>query len=143
MSLGLLLMAAFGTEGPRVQLAGATLSDFSITPTNAEVGYQLSGAGNEQSYEGTGSPYSTIQSWLILGSAGDYDCRLTVNSGTAPAGSGTGSWLNLATARAWTLTDTTVIGPVISNNCTIEIRDATTLDVLASATVTMEVQEGA
>ena len=126
-----------------VQLTGATLLDVSVTPTDAEVGYQLNTSGKEQSYEGVGNPYANIADWLVSGSVGDYECRLTVDSGTAPAGSATGSWLALSSARAWTLTDSGVVGPVISNSCTVEIRHATTQTVHAAKTVTMSVHEEA
>ena len=125
-----------------VHLTGAALSDASVSPTNSEVGYQLSGTGLEQSFEGVGNAYVTIEKWKIRGSESDYDCKLTVNSGTAPTGSGIASWINLGSAQAWTLLDTGPLGGVISNNCTIEISRATdNTDILATATVTMEVEE--
>ena len=131
-----------GSSGS-VQLAGDTLLDTSVSPTDSEVGYQLQSTGKERSYEGIGNPYLLIADWLLVGAASDYECRLTVNSGTAPAGSATGSWLALSVTRAWTLTDSSVAGPVISNNCTIEIRLASTQTVKATATVTMSVHEEA
>ena len=142
-SVSATMASAGGGASSPVQLTGATLTDNSVTPTDAEVGYQLATNGFEQSYEGIGGAYSNIDYWLIAGSVGDYECRLTVNSGTAPAGSATGSWLALSSARAWTLTDSGVAGPAIVNNCTIEIRNATTQVVQATATVTMSVQESA
>lgn len=140
---------ALAYSKPRIKLRGATLSDTSTTPTDASVGYQVAngGAGNhfEQSYTGSGNPYTNIGIWLLPKSVdpADYDVRLTVNSGTTPAGSATGTWLSLSASRAWTLTDTGPVGPAITNNCTVEIRDATSLVVLDSATVTMSVQETA
>ena len=123
-----------GTATNPVDLLGDTLVDADSAPV--EVGYRINSSGAEESYEGSGGSYASINTWLNLGSAGDYDCRLTVNSGTAPAGSATGTWLDCGTSRAWTLT-----APSSSkvNNCTIEIRDGTTLLVLATATVTMSV----
>lgn len=122
----------------RVNIIGAALSDISVSPTNAEVGYQVTPAGvGEQDYEGVGNPYVGFNTWLISGAGADYDIRCTVNSGDTPSGSATATWLNLASARAWTLTDTSVLGGAKTNNLTIEIRDATTLVVLDSAIVTM------
>ena len=136
----MLLAGGYFSQLDRVSLQGDALSNSPTDPDDAEVGYQIASTGLERSYEGFGNPYITIDTWLLQGSAGDYDCRLTVNSGTAPAGSATGSWLSCGTTRAWTLTDTSPIGGPITNNCTIQIRDATTLNVLASATVTMSVE---
>lgn len=129
-------------ENVTAALTGASLLDSSTTPTDSEVGYQLTTGGLERSYQGIGQPYVTIDTWLTSGVASDFECRLTVNSGTAPAGSANGSWLGLGTTRAWTLTDTSSIGGPITNNCTIEIRDVATSTVRASATVTMSVEEG-
>ena len=138
------LMAASAAPSPRVSLVGTNLSDVSVTPTDAEVGYQINTAGTEQSYEGTGGSYATFNTWLLTGSAGDYDCQLTVDSGTTPSGSAVSpSWINLASSAAWTLTDSGVAGPVIENSCTLRIRDTSTLEVLSTATVTMSVHEEA
>ncbi len=120
-----------------VQLTGATLSDVQVDPTNASVNYRINSDGDEYEQEGGGG-YSSIATWLLDGSAGDYDCKLTVNSGTSPTGASVGSWLDCGTTRTWTLTQSSV--GTSSNNCTIEIRDGTTLEVLASATVTMSSQ---
>lgn len=133
------LLAAFaGGVKTLVQLQGAGLADIDVSPDNASVGYRLNSDGNEQSYQGDGASYTTIALWLLLGSAGDYECRLVVNSGDAPAGSATNTWLSLSTTRAWTLTQLSI--GTASNNCTIEIRNASTLDVLATDTVTMSIE---
>ena len=134
-------MAAEAAQNP-VQLSGATLSDASITPTDAEVGYRLTAGGKEQSYTGISAIYVDIGDFLLSGAVTDYEYRLTVNSGTTPAGSPTGSW-ETTLPLAWTLTDTIPIGSTISNNCTIEIRNATTQTVQATGTVTMSVVEEA
>ena len=124
-------------------LTGDTLIDASVSPTDAEVGYQIHSGGTERSYEGIGNPFITIDIWRLSGSSESYEVRLTVDSGTAPAGSANGVWLNCATTRAWILTDTGPLGGPITNSCTVEIRDKVTFDVLATATVTMSVEESA
>lgn len=72
--------------------------------------------------------------WKLLGNAADYDIHATVTGGTLTSGT-TGSWLNLATSRQWSVTRNS-IG---SKTCTLQlqIRDAVTLAVLATATVTL------
>lgn len=133
------LMSALG-GGPKtlVSLDGDVLADIDVSPDNASVGYRLNSSGNEESYQGDGASYTTIAQWLLIGAAGDYECRLVVNSGDAPAGSATNAWLVLSTTRAWTLTQTTI--GTASNNCTIQIRNASTLEVLATDTATMSVE---
>jgi hypothetical protein len=131
-----------------VLVLGAVLSDILITSNDAEVSYKLASTGEEQSYEGDGGTHADIGNWLLAGAAGDYDCRLTVNSGTVPAcdrSPGVGVWLDMGTSTTWTLTDTVEGGGTVSNNCTIEIRDTTVspMSTIASATVTMAVEKTA
>jgi len=130
-----------GTGTDSVNVVGASLSDSSYT-ANSVVGYQFTSGGEEESFEGNpASPtvWDTAATWLLSGSAGDYDCRLTVNSGTNPAGASLGTWLDMGTTRTWTLTDSVAGGGAIVNDCTIEIRDGSSFDVLGSANVTMSV----
>ena len=141
--LTLLGMMAGAAAAPRVSLTGDSLFDDTVTPTDAEVGYQLSATGLEQSYEGVGSGYVTIDTWLLSGSAADYDGRLTATGEQPTGGSALATWLNLGTTRAWTLTDSSSIGGALTNSCLVEIRDATTLITLVSATVTMHAHETA
>lgn len=126
--------------GKGAQVTGQTLSDFAMVPDDASVGVQFTNAGDQQKYEGDGVPYSTVAAWLLLGAAADYEIRCTVNSGTTPAGSATGSWLSLSSTRAWTLTETGT--GTKSCNLTIEIRKAGSSSSVDSATVTMSVEAG-
>ncbi len=130
-----------GTSNP-VQLTGGTVSDSSLTPTDARAEWGLYGDGKEKKKLGTAS-YVIIADWLISGALADYDVKCTVNSGTTPSGSANGSWLNLATFRYWYLTDTSSIGGVITCNLTIEIRNAITTTVIDTATVILKAQESA
>jgi hypothetical protein len=131
-----------------VQLIGAVLSDILVTANDAEVSYKLASTGEEQTYEGDGGTHADINEWLLAGSAGDYECRLTVNSGTVPAcdrSPGVGVWLGMGTSTTWTLTDTAEGGGTISNSCSIEVRDTTVspMSTIASAIVTMDVEKAA
>ena len=132
-----------GSGADSVQLTGVVLSDKLVTSNDAEVSYRLATTGEEQSYEGDGGTHADIADWLLSGAASSYSCRLTKNSGTDPTGDSLGAWLPLSSTRTWTLTDTVAGGGVISNNCTIAIGDNATspISVLASATVTMEVEK--
>lgn len=79
--------------------------------------------------------------WLLQGSASDYDVRLTKSTGDDPeAGSSSlGTWLNLGSGRSWTW-DVTTAGGSRSFTGTLSIRDTSTGDVLdtASVSVTLE-----
>lgn len=65
---------------------------------------------------------------------GGYECRATVTSGTLTSGT-TGTWLALSTSRSWSRDAgaATLEEAVI----TVEIRDATTLEVKDSASITI------
>ena len=82
----------------------------------------------------TGNDSDPNYTWLLSGDAGDYDARFTLSSGTLDSGTA-GAWQNLATSRGW---------GVFANNDlkittgTVEIRDASTLVVLASGLVSLE-----
>lgn len=72
--------------------------------------------------------------WMLTGPSSAYDARFTIVSGTLTSGSGAGVWLNLGTTRNWGRNAGAGIG---TNTCigTVEIRDASTLVVLATATI--------
>lgn len=110
-----------------VNLLGLDPSHSVASPGTATATYSLTSAGLETA---TGSSNNT---WLLAGSAADYDVRLTINSGTLTSGT-SGSWLNLGTTRTWTLQRSGAIG-ISTTNTTVEIRSASTLTVLATATV--------
>lgn len=125
-------MMLLGTGGPTVELAGAIVSDFTTDPDDAHVGYRLNSTGVEQQANGDPLSYTDIGDWLISGSAGDYEVRATLNSGTLTTGT-TGSFQVLSTTRAWTV-QRTIVG-IGSANLTIEIRRVGTTTILASASV--------
>jgi hypothetical protein len=95
-------------------------------PNNAV--YTLTSAGSEQA---TGVSSNT---WLISGVGADYDVMMTLNSGTSPTGSALATWLNLGSNRSWTVSRGALIG-INTANTTVQIRSATSLVVLATATV--------
>jgi hypothetical protein len=76
--------------------------------------------------------------WMLIGPSSAYDIMWT-NAGSAVTGSATSTWLNLATTRSWTLTQGVGIG-ASSAVGTVQIRDATTLLVLASTTIFLDVE---
>ena len=70
------------------------------------------------------------------GIVANYECRLTNNSGVAPSGASLGVWLPCNFTRDWSITrlHTSGVGDTVSSN-TLEIRDAATQAVLATAGV--------
>lgn len=79
----------------------------------------------------------TQYTWQGGGAASDYDIFATLNSGTV-TGSPTGSWLNLGSGRSWTCTRASNIAGTTSAQITVQIRNATTLAVLATGTITLD-----
>jgi hypothetical protein len=91
--------------------------------------YKLSSDGNVYDQSN-----ALLEGWLFSGVAGDFQVRATLTSGTLTSGT-TGSWLALSTSRSWSCT--APLGGSKNATLTIEIRDASSLTVLDSATVTL------
>jgi hypothetical protein len=100
--------------------------------SSCTVQYSLTSGGKEQYFD-ENSTSTPIGDWVIPnGSAAGYECRLTATTGTFSTGT-MATWLALTSTRTWTVTQATVgVKQAIG---TIEIRDATTLVVKATATV--------
>jgi len=82
---------------------------------------------------------SQLGTWLTFGTASNYEVRATVVSGTLSSGT-TGSWLDLASDREWTVAQVTV--GINTAVITVEIRNASTLVVVDSATIEIEAERG-
>lgn len=116
---------------PRVKISPRTLSD---ATTDGYIAYELLSTGVAQRVSGTLGTLTYSGEWLVRGAAADFQVRATLNSGSLTAGSSaTGTWLALSTSRSW-FRDFDGAADL-----TIEIRDATSLAVLASANVTLSV----
>lgn len=116
-----------------VSLQGLDPVAVATSPSDASATYALTNTGLEQA---TGKADGT---WLLGGSAGDYDVRATLTSGTLTLGT-TGSWLNLGTSRSWNVTRTDDAAGTTTAEMTVEIRLAATGAVLATATVSFSAQ---
>ena len=64
-------------------------------------GYRLNTSGIVESQ--ATAVYTTLETWLVLGSASAYEARATVTAGALSSGTA-GSWLSLGTSREWTVT---------------------------------------
>lgn len=121
-------------QGDVVNLTTVSLSDLAISPANATTSYSLNNNGTATT-TGSGSGATT---WLTpSSSAGNYEARMTVSSGSFTSGAATGSWLNLGTSRFWTLTESTNGNSSLNVTGTIEIRRVSDSVVVASASVDM------
>lgn len=115
--------------------AGATVSFTVGDVVDSQVDPDFSIAGvsffNDGTYTGTGNISGFSGNWIAPTSAAgnDYEIRMTVNSGTTPSGSATGSWLGLGTSRIWTLSQSGVGS--LTANVTVEIRRASSGSVLS------------
>jgi hypothetical protein len=137
MSNKLLLLT---TGGARVQLpASIDRQSTKVSPTDAAAGFRLHSDGTIDATPNSSTSLSyseDLGSWLIKGAASDYEARLTSSGPDAFSGQAAGSWLSLGTTRDW-YAQITGTGTQDCNASAVEIRDATTLQVLATMTVSM------
>lgn len=126
------LTGAWTVAWQRINIAANAVSH-SVGVGTATAGYRLNTSGIAEGREG--ASYSTLETWLAFGTASNYECRATVVFGTLTSGT-SGAWLSLGSSQEWSITQ---VG-VGTNTCeiTIEIRNASTLVVLDSATITLE-----
>jgi len=123
---------------PRVSISDTTMTRFTTAP--AQVYYEVQSGGTVHK-TGPGGEDIEVETWLLVGSASDYEIMVTVNSSTVPlGGSATATWLSLGTTRSWTLTDSTADAVGESAEILVQIRDATSHAILDSATITMSAQ---
>lgn len=133
MSGALALLLGRATSVPvavGVDIQGGSLTRIRAAPSTSTVSYALQSDSLEVGTAGVGAFSRTYQTG---GSASAYDVRATVTSGALTSGT-TGAWLNLGTTRTWTCS---TVGGVESADLLIEVRDATTLVVVDSATVSL------
>lgn len=121
-----------GSAGGNVTLNAATVS-FAGTAVQTTQ-YQLSNDGFV--YHGNNGTYTSPYRWTADPVA-SYEARVTLLAGDSPSGSTVGAWLALSTIRTWTSVDAVVDGTSVYCNLTVEIRNATSLAVVATATVTI------
>lgn len=82
-------------------------------------------------YHSDNGTYTQQYAWKQSGSASDFDAYATVLSGSVSGT--TGSWVNLGTDREWSVVDASNDGIDETAEMTVQIRNASTLAVLATA----------
>lgn len=123
-----------------VQLENTTALAYAVSPATATAEFRLNTSGDAETRLNLGS-WSSPFSWLLAGSASDFECRMTMNSGTNFSGSALGTWLSLGTTRTWSHERSGTNG-ITTGTATLEIRRASTSTVLATATVTIAAERG-
>ncbi len=123
------------------QLLTVNITDQSIQVTNpstrATAGYRLNYSGIAESLDDV--TYATLETWLLSGAASDYEVRVTLSSGTLSSGT-TGTWQNLGTSRSWTVVAGNYYPEFAEAEIVVEIRNATTLTILDTATINLQAE---
>lgn len=132
MTFGMFMLAV-ANGGNTITLNASYDASSTIAGSTATAQFELTNGGDIR-LTNPNNTVNDVGDWIVpKNSFSNFDAMMTVNSGSALTGSATGSWLNLGTTRNWQLVES-VIG-VLSSNCTLQIRNATTLSVLASCSV--------
>lgn len=118
-----------------VVLNDSTYTSLAISPDDSTIRLHISSDGNVYTQENNGGNNLAYQ-WRLGGASADYDIFATLNSGALTEGT-TGSWLNLGTTRAWAVTRTSNLNGQDDAVITLQIRNASTLAVLETATITL------
>lgn len=124
--------------GGFVQLTNQSVTAWKFSSGSAIAEYGLDNDGTAYTQENSGASVDIPGEWWSKGSTSglgaSYEVRATETSGTVSGGT-VGTWQSLSSARAWWVTRSTAG----SKTCTltIEVRNATTLVVLDSCSVTL------
>ena len=111
-----------------------TVSTETAGGVGGSASFSLESAGTYSSSANYLAPSGTWK--LATDSSGNYEARMTLNSGSFDSGT-TGSWLALSTTRTWSITVSGVGYQAAS--CTLEIRESSGGVVLATSTFNMSV----
>lgn len=123
-----MMLAFTGGGGALVSLAASyAVTDIKVSPNDASATWTLDADGSISS-GGRWCNKTPLPS--------RYEVRATTISGTLTSGT-TGSWTSLDTDQTWTVSRTINTAGVNEWVGTIEIRDAASLTVLASAQLTL------
>lgn len=88
-------------------------------------------------YHGANAVFTLSDTWCNSpGVPADYEARADVDTGSLSSGT-TGSWLTMTVNRDWAVQDTLLDGSPATADIIVQIRNAATLVVLDSATITL------
>lgn len=106
-----------------------------ISPTDASATISILNDGSLSATNSDGS--LSTGTWLAGGTPAQVDVYLS-GTGDALASGTLNTWLNCGTTRSWTLTNTNNGGSTKLFSGTMQWRNATTLEVLDTAPITIE-----
>lgn len=130
-------MMAAAAAGRGVEAFFSNFADVDVVllPGTATAGVRLRNTGD---CEGVSDNVDEFD-WLVFGSAADFEVRLTVTTGDGPdSGPTTGTWLTLSTTRTWSMSVASMTSK--GGIWLVEIRSAASSSVLASGSVTVNVE---
>lgn len=138
MSFGIMAMMAMGGSATITLDAAYTANSTVTDPVNATAQFELTSGGDIRKTSGNNT-VGDVGDWLApkFGMSG-FDAMLSVNSGSSPTGAALAMWLNLGTTRNWQLAQTEI--GTNTSNCTLQIRNAASLVVQDTSTITFSAE---
>lgn len=121
-----------------VNVIGGSAVAAALAPNAATASWRLNSSGIEErgvANSGT-TTFTNMNTWLIAGAAGDYECMMSMVSGDPFAGTLLDTWLPCSTSRLWSLSETSSSG-FKSGLGTLSIRRASDSLLLDSAVVSL------
>lgn len=106
------------------------------TQETAVAGYELNSFGAAFKFTSSG-PVAIPGEWMTAGASSMFQVRATVQAGSTPLGSATGNWQTMNALNAWRVERLADNNGTTTSTLLVEIRDAATLVVLDTATVTL------
>lgn len=131
----------FNTQGLSATLVSKTYTHSVVVPpsASAQIGFIVDSDGFIYYQLGASAPLNDYI-WRGGGSSSDYEVRATMVSGTTWTGS-FGVWANLSVDQGWSLSTGAGLGALVrTGTALIEIREAASGTVLASANVTLRAE---
>ncbi len=123
----------------RISAIGGNISDVVTVPDTAYAGYRISSDGKVYRNIGGGS-WIEIGTWLLTGSASDYQVGLfseDIQQGSGASGAAVGSWLSASSNRDWNV-EATNAGNSDIVTYVPRWRDSVTLEVLGETSLRLE-----
>lgn len=128
------------SEGHGATLTNATYTNINPSPTNSSGFVKLDSDGSlykNAAIGANGLPEAVDYVWRTgTGPSSAYEARATETSGTVDSGT-VGSWVSLGSDQTWAKNRTSDAPGTNTCTITLEIRDAVTLVVYASASITL------
>lgn len=122
--------------GGSVAISDQSAIGVALSPATATAGYRLDSDGSAYLTDWSGTYNAIGGEWKLSGAVADYEARATKVSGTTPSGT-LSTWLALSSDRTWSLSSAAGWYTCV---LTVEIRRASTSEVLDTATITLEVE---